>query len=336
MPSSGQNVEFASRMEIRARLPDRMRLDVTSDRNQRQFFYDGQRVVIYAPAVGAYAAFDGGATIAAALETAAADYALELPLADLFTWGSKDDDSDLLTDAFSVGVTRMGGEDCEHYVFLPGGHRLAAVGAHRRGAAALPAGDHHHRRAKPAALCRDPDVGPRRRVHRGHLHLHADRRQLRDPDSEHRRGGGPVMTHRSARRRGAIAALGLATVLALVTASVVEARQVHRGAHVNVNRHVNVKTTKKNVNVNVKNNVKVNRDIHADWDRHHYHPVATGVAVGAAAAITAAAIGSVVYSLPAGCGYRTINGVRYYECGGVWYEQRYSGSQLTYVVVPAR
>ena len=114
---TGENVEFASRMEIRARLPDRMRLDVTSDRNQRQFFYDGQRVVIYAPAVGAYAAFDGGATIAAALETAAADYALELPLADLFTWGSKDDDSDLLTDAFSVGVTRMGGEDCEHYVF---------------------------------------------------------------------------------------------------------------------------------------------------------------------------------------------------------------------------
>lgn len=114
---TGENIEFASRMEIKARLPDRMRLDVTSDRNQRQFFYDGQRVVIYAPAVGAYASFDGGPTIAAALETAAADYALELPLADLFTWGTEDDDSDLLTNAFSVGVVRVGGEDCEHFVY---------------------------------------------------------------------------------------------------------------------------------------------------------------------------------------------------------------------------
>jgi hypothetical protein len=41
----------------------------------------------------------------------------------------------------------------------------------------------------------------------------------------------------------------------------------------------------------------------------------------------------VVYALPSGCGYQYVNGVRYYHCNGVWYEQRYSGSQLTYVVV---
>jgi len=114
---TGETVEFASHMEIRARLPDRMRLDVTSDRNQRQYFYDGKTVVIYAPAVGAYARFDGGPTIRETLEIAAADYALELPLADLFTWGSPDDESDLITNAFSVGTARIGGENCEHFVF---------------------------------------------------------------------------------------------------------------------------------------------------------------------------------------------------------------------------
>lgn len=114
---TGENIEFASHLDIRARLPDRMRLDVTSDRSQRQYFYDGETVVIYAPAVGAYARFAGGTTIRTALETAATDYDLELPLADLFTWGTADDDSELLVDAFSVGVTRMGGEDCEHFVF---------------------------------------------------------------------------------------------------------------------------------------------------------------------------------------------------------------------------
>jgi hypothetical protein len=114
---TGENVEFASRMDIRARRPDRMRLDITSDRSQRQFFYDGETVVVYAPAVGAYARFAGGPSIRETLEIAAADYGLELPLADLFVWGSADDDSDLLANAFSVGMARIGGRDCEHFVF---------------------------------------------------------------------------------------------------------------------------------------------------------------------------------------------------------------------------
>jgi hypothetical protein len=136
------------------------------------------------------------------------------------------------------------------------------------------------------------------------------------------------------RARSTAIPLGLAAVLILGAVGASEARKVRHAAHVNVNHHVNVKGHK-NVNVNVKRNVNVHRNVHTDWDRHHYHPVARGVAVGTAAAVTAAAIGSVVYSLPSGCGYRTINGVRYYECGGTWYEQRYAGSQLTYIVVPA-
>jgi hypothetical protein len=114
---TGENVEFASHMDIKARLPDRMRLDITSDRNQRQYFYDGKTVVIYAPAVGAYATFEGAPTIRDTLEIAADKYDLELPFADLFTWGTPDDDSDLIIDAFSVGLARIGGEDCEHFVF---------------------------------------------------------------------------------------------------------------------------------------------------------------------------------------------------------------------------
>ncbi|MCB1502544.1 MAG: DUF2092 domain-containing protein, partial [Bauldia sp.] len=109
---TGENIEFASHMDIKARLPDRLRLDVSSDRSRRQFFYDGKTVVIYAPTVGAYASFEGAPTIRETLEIAADKYDLELPFADLFTWGTPDDDSDLITDAFSVGLARIGGEDC--------------------------------------------------------------------------------------------------------------------------------------------------------------------------------------------------------------------------------
>ena len=88
---TGENIEYASRVTMTARVPDRLRVDVSSDRNERLFF-DGKEVVIYAPAVGAYASFAAGPTISDALETGSADYALELPLADLFVWGTPEDD----------------------------------------------------------------------------------------------------------------------------------------------------------------------------------------------------------------------------------------------------
>lgn len=57
--------------------------------------------------------------------------------------------------------------------------------------------------------------------------------------------------------------------------------------------------------------------------------VAAGVAVGA----TAAAIGSVAYALPAGCSAVEVNGVIYQQCGSVWYQPRYVGNSMSYVVV---
>ena len=54
--------------------------------------------------------------------------------------------------------------------------------------------------------------------------------------------------------------------------------------------------------------------------------------VGVAAGVTAAAIGSLAYSLPSGCTPYTYAGP-YYQCGNVWYQPQYQGSNVTYVVV---
>lgn len=105
-----------------------------------------------------------------------------------------------------------------------------------------------------------------------------------------------------------------------------DARGVRVGAKVNVNKSVRV-----GANVNVRAPVYRSTNVNVDVNRGY--PVARGVAVGTAAAVTAAAIGSMVYSLPSGCSHQKINGVWYYRCGDIWYEQRYSGSQVSYVVV---
>lgn len=133
---TGETIEFGSRLDMRARLPDRLRIDATSDRNARQFFYDGKTVVVFAPQVGAYAVIDGARTIRQTLEIMNAGYGMDLPLADLFLWGTEDDDSDLIVDAFSAGMARIGGEACEHFVYRQEGIDWQLWV--RTGAAALP------------------------------------------------------------------------------------------------------------------------------------------------------------------------------------------------------
>jgi hypothetical protein len=93
-------------------------------------------------------------------------------------------------------------------------------------------------------------------------------------------------------------------------------------------------------------NVDVNRNVNANVDSRYndyhgggyyggdYHPVAAGVALGVAAGVTAAAIGSLTYALPSGCAsYTYSSSGSYYQCGSVWYQPQYQGSNVTYVVV---
>ena len=107
--------------------------------------------------------------------------------------------------------------------------------------------------------------------------------------------------------------------------------------------------TSRDVNRNVNRNVNRDVDVHGDYGYYRggrYYggyrgyggygygaPVARAAAYGVAAGVTAAAIGSVAYSLPSGCSSLYYSGLGYYNCGGVYYQPQYSGTNVTYVVV---
>jgi hypothetical protein len=59
------------------------------------------------------------------------------------------------------------------------------------------------------------------------------------------------------------------------------------------------------------------------------HPVARGAAVGA----TAVAVGSAVRTLPPSCRAVRVGNMAYQQCGTIWYQPRYAGSDVTYIVV---
>lgn len=140
-----------------------------------------------------------------------------------------------------------------------------------------------------------------------------------------RRGGGGGARAAAPRPQPAGGGGGGRNVRSNASSNINQNINANRNTNVNANRNVNTNINR-NVNVNVDNNYGYRND----WD---YHPVARGVAFGAAAAVTAAAIGSVVYSVPPSCSTVIVNGISYSQCGSTWYAPRYSGTTVQYVVV---
>ncbi len=105
-------------------------------------------------------------------------------------------------------------------------------------------------------------------------------------------------------------------------------RNANVNRNANINRSANVNRNA-NVNVNRDANVNVNRHVDVDVNRGWNHPVGTAVAIGA----TAAVVGSIIYSLPPSCSMVQVGGATYQQCGSTWYQPRYAGSSVQYVVV---
>lgn len=108
----------------------------------------------------------------------------------------------------------------------------------------------------------------------------------------------------------------------------------------------NINTGGNRNNINTGNintgDINIDRDVHVDnnccggWGDWDYHPVAAGVAVGTAAAVTRAwALGAYYSTLPTNCVVVVRGAVSYYQCGTYWYQPVYSGMTVQYVAVKA-
>jgi hypothetical protein len=113
--TSGQKLQFAGTVDVKARRPNGIRVDVNSDRQARTLYYDGKTATLFSPRVGYYATFAAPATIGELLKIAADKYAIDTPLADLFVWGADTDAAAKLQSAFKVGTATINGKVCDQY-----------------------------------------------------------------------------------------------------------------------------------------------------------------------------------------------------------------------------
>ncbi|HXJ23919.1 MAG TPA: DUF2092 domain-containing protein [Polyangia bacterium] len=113
---SGQKVKYQGLAELKVRRPDRMRAEINGDRRKQTMFYDGSSFTVHDLDTNYYASFSAPPTLKELAEVAENRYGIDLPLADLFTWGSNQNDA-MLKSAVDLGPSTVKGTPCRHYAF---------------------------------------------------------------------------------------------------------------------------------------------------------------------------------------------------------------------------
>lgn len=114
---SGQKLQYGSQLTYQVQRPNNLRIDIASDRQTRSIFYDGKAVTVEAPTLGYYASAAAPPTIAELLRAASQKHGIEIPLADLFTWGTAEDNRATISSAIQVSSEHIGGTNCSHYAY---------------------------------------------------------------------------------------------------------------------------------------------------------------------------------------------------------------------------
>jgi hypothetical protein len=113
----GQQIEYGGHVDMIVQRPNRFRAELTSDRQQRFFFYDGKSFTLWARRVNFYATVPAPPTLAELGDRLQAKYGIEMPLTDLFYWGSDGSDDRALNAAADIGASQIQGVSCEHYAY---------------------------------------------------------------------------------------------------------------------------------------------------------------------------------------------------------------------------
>jgi hypothetical protein len=113
----GQVIESDAVADVLARAPNRLRVEVTRDDSHRLYYYNGKSVTVYAAHVNYYATVAAPPTIGQLADQLFEKYDIDLPLVDLFSWGTPESKVTQITGALDAGPSQILGVTCEQYAF---------------------------------------------------------------------------------------------------------------------------------------------------------------------------------------------------------------------------
>jgi hypothetical protein len=119
--ADGQKIMIAGNVNYLVRSPDRFRAEINTDRKQRTIYYNGKTMTLYAPRMHYYASVGAPPTVGQMLDTVRTKYGVDLPIADLFLWGTPKDGVKDLTQAKYIGPATVDGIATDQYAFRQAG-----------------------------------------------------------------------------------------------------------------------------------------------------------------------------------------------------------------------
>jgi len=117
----GLKVQRTRKADLVAARPDRLRISIEDELTSRVFLFDGKSFTMFAPRNNYYAMIPAPATIALLADTLEDKYDIELPLVDLFRWGTDQEQIGDIEVARDLGPSLVDGTTCQHYAFRQDG-----------------------------------------------------------------------------------------------------------------------------------------------------------------------------------------------------------------------
>jgi hypothetical protein len=116
----GQKLQHSATAKLDVQRPNKIRVRMFSARSTREIFYNGEQVTLFTPAQKYYSTVDFSENIGGLITKLEERYAVQLPLSDLFLWGTPQAPVDNIDSAMNAGQDFIDDDLCNHYAFRQG------------------------------------------------------------------------------------------------------------------------------------------------------------------------------------------------------------------------
>jgi len=118
--ADGQKLQHTATADMDVERPNKVRIVMKSARNERELFYDGKKVFLYTPAKKVYGMLEMDGTIGDLIDQMEGKYGMQIPLDDLFRFGTPAAQFDRIESAMNAGQDFVDDDLCDHYAFRSG------------------------------------------------------------------------------------------------------------------------------------------------------------------------------------------------------------------------
>ena len=118
--ADGQKLQHTATADMDVQRPNRVRVLMKSARNERQLTYDGKTLSLNTPAEKFYGTLELEGTLGDVIDRLESQYGMQIPLDDLFRFGTPAAQFDKIESAMNAGQDFVDGDLCDHYAYRSG------------------------------------------------------------------------------------------------------------------------------------------------------------------------------------------------------------------------